>query len=354
MSVKRRKDGRWRADVCVRVGNVRVRERAAAKSRDEGKKLEHEIRERLKRGQVATSKPPLFEEWAKEFLEVYAEANNKPSERRAKKQIVDDHLGPAFNGRRIDRIDVAAIERFKADQILAGAAPKSINNRLTVLRKLLAVACEWKRLASVPPFQWMNLPPQKFRFLSFDEAAQLLEVDTQWRTMLLVALRTGLRQGELLALRWEDVDLVSKKLHVQRAVWRGVEGSPKGGRDRFVPLSDETAAALRELPSRFKRGYVFGAGDVRLTAGETKWPLWSTCKAAGVARCGWHVLRHTFASHLAMRGVPMKVLQELLGHATIEMTMRYAHLAPETKESAVACLDSGSTWVPDRTRREVV
>jgi hypothetical protein len=65
-----------------------------------------------------------------------------------------------------------------------------------------------------------------------------------------------------------------------------------------------------------------------LTKGKCKWPLWRAAKGARLRRIGWHLLRHTFASHLVMRGVPLKAIQELLGHATIEMTMRYSHLAP--------------------------
>jgi site-specific recombinase XerD len=81
-----------------------------------------------------------------------------------------------------------------------------------------------------------------------------------------------------------------------------------------------------------------------LTKGECKHPLWRACKRAGLRRIGWHVLRHTFASHLAMRGKPMKVIQELLGHATMEMTMRYAHLAPAVHRDAVAALDEPSPF----------
>jgi integrase len=351
MSVKRRKDGRWRVDVCVRQGEVRVRERAAAKTREEGYRLESEIRARLQRGEQTAKKPPTFEDWAREFQEVYAATNNKPSERRAKLQIIRDHLGPFFRDTRIDRIGVPAIERFKAEQLKAEAAPKSINNRLTVLRRMLAVAQEWGRISSVPKIEWMAVGEQGFRFLSFDEAVALTNAANEWRPMVLLGLRAGLRNGELLALQWDHVDLVNGRINVCRSVWRGVEGTPKGGRSRIVPLSPEAADALRSLPSRFRKGYVFGDGVTRLTAGETKWPLWSACKRAGIARCGWHVLRHTFASHLVMRGVVLKAVQELLGHATIEMTMRYAHLAPAVKEDAVTRLDG---HVPNGTRSEAV
>ena len=82
-----------------------------------------------------------------------------------------------------------------------------------------------------------------------------------------------------------------------------------------------------------------------LTKGECKHPLYRACRRAGLRRIGWHVLRHTFASHLAMRGVPMKAIQELLGHTTLEMTMRYAHLSPDVRRDAVSLLDAPA---PDR------
>ena len=72
-------------------------------------------------------------------------------------------------------------------------------------------------------------------------------------------------------------------------------------------------------------------------------PIWRACKRAGLRPISWHVLRHTFASHLVMRGVPLKAVQELMGHATIEMTMRYAHLSPDVRRNAVQLLDHGKT-----------
>ena len=73
---------------------------------------------------------------------------------------------------------------------------------------------------------------------------------------------------------------------------------------------------------------------------ECKWPMWRACKKAGLRKISWHVLRHTFASHLVMGGVPLEAVQELMGHATIEMTLRYSHLSPEVGRGAVQLLDS--------------
>jgi site-specific recombinase XerD len=81
---------------------------------------------------------------------------------------------------------------------------------------------------------------------------------------------------------------------------------------------------------------------------ECKHPLWRACKRAGLREIGWHCLRHTFASHLVMRGAAMKVVQELLGHATIEMTNRYSHLSPEVPRHAVKLLDNLKGTVAER------
>lgn len=168
--------------------------------------------------------------------------------------------------------------------------------------------------------------------------------------MIAFALRTGLRIGELMALQWSDLDLVAGRVLVQRAISCGVLGTTKNGKEREVALSQQTAAMIRRA-RHLKGKWVFCSPDgQRLVRSQTKHPLYRAWRRAGLAtpekkKIGWHVLRHTFASHLVMRGVPLKTVQELLGHSTIEMTMRYAHLSPEVKRDAVERLDSrGSSF----------
>jgi site-specific recombinase XerD len=98
------------------------------------------------------------------------------------------------------------------------------------------------------------------------------------------------------------------------------------------------------------------SGGEPLTPGLLKWPLERALRKAGIARdvgrIGWHDLRHTYGSHLAIRGVPIKVIQELMGHASIEMTLKYAHLSPETKQHAVQVLDQPAPRHMDGTWTE--
>ncbi|AGC46598.1 integrase family protein [Myxococcus stipitatus DSM 14675] len=157
--------------------------------------------------------------------------------------------------------------------------------------------------------------------------------------MLVTALHTGMRRGELIALQWDSMYLVSGRIIVKRNVWRGTFGSPKGGRPREVPLNDVVLNVLKA--HRHLRGpFVFSDATGAYLKNDTcRNAILRTFKRAGLRPIGWHVLRHSFASHLAMGGVPLKAIQELLGHASIELTMRYAHLSPDVKKDAVRILE---------------
>lgn len=296
---------------------------------------------------------PTFEEFAADFL-VVCEAKNKLSEVDSKEMILRVHLTPFFGKLRLDEITYAKIQDYTARKATRPGkgrkkplAKKSVNNHLTVLRRLLVVAKKRGLIAVVPEIEWLQAPKPAFDFLTFEEADRLVAgADGEWATMILVGLRTGLRQGELLALRWQDVDLKSGLLCVRQSVTRGRVTVPKSGKGREVALGDGVLAALKG--QRHLRGeLVFCTSSGRmLRRAECRRPLMYACRKAGLRQVGWHVLRHTFASHLAMRGVPLKAVQELLGHATIEMTMRYSHLSPHVAREAVKLLDGtlGNGW----------
>lgn len=321
----------------------RVRKVSPVQTKRGAEQYERDIRQSLLEGprkkEVERPAAPTFKVFADEFMSTYAATNNKPSEIATKRKNLKNHLVPAFGDLGIDAIGPQEIERFKTRKAVEGLSPKTVNNHLTLLRRILSIACEWGRLEHVPPVRWLKVPEQKIDFLSFDEAERLISsADAEWKPMVTVAVKTGLRLGELIALRWEDIDLDAGRLMVRRAAANGIVGTPKSGRTREVPLGALPLSVLCVLP-RSDSGFVFHAGNQMLTSGQCKWPLWRACLNARTRRIGWHALRHTFASHLVMRGVSLKVVQELLGHSTIEMTMRYSHLSPDVKKDAVKLLD---------------
>jgi integrase len=298
---------------------------------------------------------PTVQEFAKTYVDA-SRLKNKASSITAKGQILRTHVLPALGHLRLDQVTYARIEDFKVSlaSTRAGNAerrtdapasgrclsPKTINNVLTVLRRMLVVAKKRGLIENVPEVEWLKLTRPEVDFLSFEEADRLVDAaEGEWRTMVLVALRTGMRQGELLALRWQDVDLKAGRITVRQSVVRGNVGVPKSGKGREIALRNGAVAALKA--HRHLRGplvFCDQGGDM-LTTGETKHPLWRACRRAQLRLVGWHALRHTFASHLVMRGAPLRVVQELLGHATMNMTLRYAHLSPEVARDAVKLLD---------------
>jgi integrase len=201
-----------------------------------------------------------------------------------------------------------------------GLSQKTVNNRLTVLRKAPDLACDYGLIDHVPRLKWLRVPKQKFDFLDFDEAERLLkaaeEVEPFWFAMIFTAIRTGMRQGELLALEWDDVDLVAGRIMVRQSHWRGHTDTPKSGREREIPLGDDLRQVLRDHRHLRRRLVFCGEGGEQQNENHCRRPLYRSAAKAGLRRIGWHVLRHTFASHLVMRGVALKAVQELLGHST--------------------------------------
>ena len=287
---------------------------------------------------------PTVAEFRNDFMTDYAEVNNKPSEIETKNMIFSLHLVPALGHIRLDEVGDKEIEKYKGLKLKEGLSPKTINNHLIVLRCMLGKAEDWKLIAKAPKIKWLKVPESDFDFLDFGESENFLAAgEAEWLAMIAAGMKAGLRQGEMLALRWRDVDFTAGKINVRQNAVRGKKGTPKGHESRSIPMSPVLASILRD--HRHQRGeLVFCNQEGRmLTKNMCRRPLYDNCKRAGLRQIGWHALRHTFASHLVMRGVPIKVVQELMGHKDIKTTMRYAHLSPNMGQDAVALLDNNAS-----------
>ncbi|WP_246283187.1 tyrosine-type recombinase/integrase [Marinifaba aquimaris] len=146
--------------------------------------------------------------------------------------------------------------------------------------------------------------------------------------LIVLAMNTGMRRGELLNLKWEHVDLTQKYLTV-------VAGNAKSGKGRHIPLNNEAFTTLQSWAEDFGAiGYVFkGKEDAPLTDISKAWQ--NLLKNTEISDFRFHDLRHHFASKLVMAGADLNTVRELMGHSDLKMTLRYAHLAPEHKAMAV-------------------
>jgi integrase len=222
------------------------------------------------------------------------------------------------------------IERFKARQIQRGRTNKTILNHLTVLHKCLVTAYEWLQLDGSPPkIKWPKCAIPEIDYLSPEECELLLR-----------HAKGVVYEMILFALQWSSVDWLNRSITVRHSLDNHSRElvAPKSGRIRHIPMD----ADLYEMLYRRKRetGYVFLVDEGRsFTNYRVHYAITHLCKRAGLRKIGWHTLRHTFASHLAMRGAPLNAVQSLLGHSTITMTMRYSHVAPSTLRAVIDLLN---------------
>jgi integrase len=260
------------------------------------------------------------------------------------------HLAPFFGDTALDKITPSRVEGFVAAKRREGKATKSILNYLGLLHSIFAFA-ERRGLASANPVASIDKPDRSaatadIRFLDATEVDALLAAvpddprGPTERAIYLTGAMTGLRQGELLALRWQDIDWSAGRIRVRQSFVRGEFGTPKSRRStRSVPLADEVAG---ELERHFQRSQYQHDNDLVFGHPHTGDPLdrsrllkrfKAAAKRAGLQSVRFHDLRHTFGTRMAAVGVPLRTLQEWMGHRDFKTTLIYADYQPNEHEA---------------------
>jgi integrase len=291
---------------------------------------------------------PTLKQFAPRFIDGHARANRqKPSGIAAKELLLRVHLVPFLGHKRLDAITNEDVQRLKTWMVVK--APKTVNNALAVLSVLLKKAVEWDVIDRMPcTIRLLPIPKPAATFHDFDQYERLVEtakvIDPVTALIVLLGGEAGLRCGEMIALEWRDVDLAKRQLCIERSDWNGEVTSPKGGRLRYVPLTVRLTAALRDH-RHLKGPRVLCQDDGKaLTRQQVQYRVKRTARKANVGD-GVHILRHTFCSHLAMRGAPARAIQELAGHSELGMTQRYMHLSPAALDAAIRLLDGRGNMV---------
>lgn len=346
MAVRRDKRGKWRYRKQIRLPDGRKERIFGTPALNTKLATEEAERAHIQRALSPSSQKmevPTFNKFADEFMATYVRSNNRPSEQASKECILTHHLRPALGTTHLDEISIREVEQLKAALLAAKKSPKRVNNILVVLGKMLRYAHDLGILASVPKLQLLKLPPPDFDFLDFDEYPRLLDAARQEHDVysaILLGGDAGLRMGEILALEFDDIDLRTGTLNVIRSDWHGLVGPPKGGRKRTIPMTERLKVALRDQRHLRSGRILCGEDGTAWTRDVMKRGMRRAYRRAKLRALGWHVLRHTFCSHLAMHGAPAKAIQELAGHASLTVTMRYMHLAKSTLAGAIRLLET--------------
>ncbi|MGD0264280.1 MAG: tyrosine-type recombinase/integrase [Candidatus Methylomirabilota bacterium] len=348
-----KKRGKWYID--YRYQGRRMRECIGTSRRRAQKALDARkgeiVQGRFKLQEVKSS--PLLEIFAEEFLE-WAKANC-----RAWESHHASHLKPIqayFQGKRLHEVTAWLVEKYKAHRLQQATQrprgpkphrdncnptavqyvkPATVNNELKVLSSLLSKAVEWGYLAE-HPMKGGKVKPLRVaktveRELTDEEEERLLKASPPWlHDVIAVAVDTGLRQGELVGLSWDRVDLAGREVRLTET---------KNGRERRVPLTDHAHAVL----SRLRRTRAEEDGPFPSGPGKRPWIVASAFRRArtraGLTAFRFHDLRHTYATRLVRTGADLITVARLLGHQDLRMVLRYAHPGAADARHAVHALE---------------
>ena len=350
--------GMYEAHIVIRVpGGPPVRRRPTipfefsrtATEREAWAEREHdETKKRLTHHEAPRPPIPTVAEFEAEFL-AYGKANRqKASTQYARKRVLARHILPFLGTKRLDEINELDVQAIKAR--LKDKKPKTVNNILATLSKMLRVAKRLRVITALPveTFELLKVrskPPEFYDFEEYDRLVRAAaELDDRILAMVLVAGDAGLRPGEIVGLVQTDVNFGSNRLHVERQSWRGVVDTPKTDAGiRVIPMTRRLAAVLRRI-RHLQGDALLMRDDGRVVTTKTLrgWLKRAQRRAQLKVTGNLYTLRHTFCSHVAMRGQPAKVLAELMGHEDIAVTNRYMHLTPGAKEQAIRVLEEGS------------
>lgn len=338
-------------DIAYRIDGKLVWEKTGWLSEGYSAKLASEIRaERLRTIRHGLELPqqkkkaPFFKDVAERYLEWV-----KTNKTRAGEDDISRYkcqLKGKFDGKRLNEITSFDLERMKADLLKRGLSPASVKHGLVLFRQIVNKAIDWRMYKGENPIKGVKMPTlqnQRERFLSHEEANMLLselkKTSSQLHNMALLALHCGLRAGEIFNLKSQDLDFGNGLITIS-------DPKNKESRKAFMTIAvkEMLLARVTEKPDEL----IFKArkhhGKIKAISQVFRKAVDGLGFNKGVADprqfITFHSLRHTFASWLALQGEPILTIKELLGHKTLVMTQRYAHLIPDQKRKAALRLEN--------------
>lgn len=277
------------------------------------------------------AKTNTFVELAEEYLLWIERQKNN----RNKKTVIRE-LVARFRDLPLNQFNTRIVEDYQTSIIKKGNANSTNNRSVATLKHMFTKAVDWELvdgdiLRRVRKAKLLPENNRRLRYLSFDECRALVDACApHLKPIVITALNTGMRKEEILSLRWDK--------HIDLNHGFILLDITKNGERRELPINKTLCETLKELKSNKISSYVFADKTGRRYK-EVHKSFKTALGKAGICDFKFHDLRHTFASQLIMNGIDITTVKELLGHKTLTMTMRYAHLAPSHKVNALDRLD---------------
>lgn len=369
-TIVKRKDGRWMANITVGFDENGEQKRRSfyGKTREEAATKMTKALGELMSGTYIDPNRVSVGQWLDTWLEQYVKPSLRPKTFQSYEGACRLHLKPRIGGTALRTLQPAQVQRLVNDMVTAGKSARTAGLAQTVLHAALkqAVANGLVHRNAAEGARKPKGTARRIRVLTIEEQHSFVAAaaDDRFGPMIVTLLGTGMRLGEAVALRWENVDLTEKVLRVVESASRVTQ---KGTKSRITIQAPKTSAGVRSIPlpaivitalvqrrkqqaaERLKVGSVWVDSGLVFTTAlggileprgvERKAAL--LAKKAGIEHVNVHALRHTCATRLIEAGIPLKVVQEMLGHTSIAITGDiYVHVLPDLKQSAAAALDA--------------
>ncbi len=346
-----KKHGKLVIDFYDQHGKRRLKTLPEGTTKTEARKELRKIEDQIERGTyLSRIQVPAFSDLAEDWLE-YRKANIRHSTFEQYRGHVVNHLNPYFGLTRVSKINFNAVEKFVSHQTTRGVSPPTSKKVLVTLGSILKYAVR-KKLCESNPVREIEKPKslkkKRADFLNHLEIRALLDqiTDQKFRTLVMLAILSGARQGELLGLKWTDIDWFNCQLHIRRSFNHGRFYEPKSRSSlRAIDLGETTIAELKRWkiacpPSELDLVFPNNAGKPMSACSRFTRAFQAGLRTAGLRKIRFHDLRHTYASLLIDQGEHPKYIQTQMGHSSINITMdTYGHLMNPVNRDASKKLD---------------
>lgn len=343
MTVRKRKDtGRWISDFYYNGERI-VKTLKFARTKKEAEQAEAVIMNQVFQQAYGFETKPdkLFENFVVESFLPYSEANKKSF---SSDVFICRVLVRVFKGKYLRQITPPVIEEFKqrflSEPTRYGTkrSVATVNNHLRVLSKIFSLAVDAELIESNPCFRIrkFRVNNQRLRVLSYEEEKRLLTAlndNALVKHIVIIALNTGLRRGEIFNMRWQDIDFGRNSILIHES---------KAGKKRFVPMNSTVRTLVKTLSVSTE--FVFPSPRTGRKLFDIKKSFRRAVDSAGIPNFRFHDLRHTAATRMADAGADPFTLARILGHSSIQMTARYTHATDKAIRKAVENLETNSSF----------